>query len=66
MIEFEWHKDGNYVQVVKRSNKTETTPIVKEIAVRMDNLRSCHPYDENLLAFFLEKLSEKKVHDKLD
>ena len=60
MIENEWHKEGNYVRIERRINDTETTPTVREIVTRIGTLRSCHPYDENLLAHFIDKLSKVK------
>lgn len=60
MIESEWKKDGNYVRVEKRLSDTENRHFVKEIVVRLDNLRSCHSYEENLLRYFVEKINQIK------
>jgi hypothetical protein len=60
MIESEWKKGGNYVKVETRLNDTENRHFVKEIVVRINNIRSCHSYDETLLKYFINKLSEEK------
>lgn len=60
MIEAEWNNKEGYVRVEKRVNFTETKPVVKEIVVRTGKMRSCHPFSEDLLQFFIKKLKEEE------
>ena len=58
MIGLEVVTKNGYVKVDKIEAKTENKLTSIWIITRFENLRSCHPYDEQLLEFLVRKLKQ--------